>query len=203
MLIEEFEKRTGFFPSTDMYEIIEKRYADFHGDKDAFCAAYKKNADGLAESIQLEADIAICKKDQQRRDEVESAKKNAAMMRRMVERLQEELDRERGWKPYEVSKMPQNKYDELRGCGREMSDKEAQEYVTDEFGFAFDRVEIKREIPLYQIDKNRTEFRKNGTVSRPPVYSATDWLYIRFDVRCGGITWQYEAVNGQIQPYAD
>ena len=55
MMIEEFEKRTGFYPTQVQYEAIERAYMDFNGDKDAFCKAYKKNADGMAERIQRES----------------------------------------------------------------------------------------------------------------------------------------------------
>ena len=43
MEIKEFEKRTGYFPTTEEYKTIEKIYMNFDGDKDEFCEAYKKN----------------------------------------------------------------------------------------------------------------------------------------------------------------
>lgn len=52
MMREEFEQRTGFLPTQSLYSIIEKYYTNFDGDKDAFCKAYKKDADGLATKIQ-------------------------------------------------------------------------------------------------------------------------------------------------------
>ena len=55
MMLEEFEELTGFYPSADMYDAIELEYADFPGDKYAFCEAYKANKDGLAEKIQGKA----------------------------------------------------------------------------------------------------------------------------------------------------
>ena len=61
MMIEEFEKRTGFYPTLVQYEAIERAYMDFDGDKDAFCKAYKKNADGMAERIQREVNMATFK----------------------------------------------------------------------------------------------------------------------------------------------
>ena len=61
MMIEEFEKRTGFYPTLVQYEAIERAYMDFDGDKDAFCKAYKKNADGMAERIQREVNMAAFK----------------------------------------------------------------------------------------------------------------------------------------------
>lgn len=54
-MLEEFEELTGFYPSADMYDAIELEYADFPGDKYAFCEAYKANKDGLAERIQQRA----------------------------------------------------------------------------------------------------------------------------------------------------
>lgn len=54
-MLEEFEELTGFYPSADMYDAIELKYADFPGDKYAFCEAYKANKDGLAEKIQQKA----------------------------------------------------------------------------------------------------------------------------------------------------
>lgn len=46
MMIEEFEKRTGFYPTLVQYEAIERAYMDFDGDKDAFCKAYKRSWSG-------------------------------------------------------------------------------------------------------------------------------------------------------------
>lgn len=52
MLIQEFEQRTGYYPSAKEYAVIEQAYYTFDGDKDAFCKAYKGNKDGLAQRIQ-------------------------------------------------------------------------------------------------------------------------------------------------------
>ena len=57
MMLEEFEKRTGYFPTMEEYAAIEKAYMEFSGDKDAFCKAYKKNEDGIAERIQREVNM--------------------------------------------------------------------------------------------------------------------------------------------------
>ena len=57
MMLEEFEKRTGYFPTLEEYEAIEQAYMSFDGDKDAFCKAYKKNEGGLAEKIQHKANL--------------------------------------------------------------------------------------------------------------------------------------------------
>ena len=51
MMINEFEKLTGTYPTADLYAAIEAAYYEFDGDKVAFCKAYTANADGLAEQI--------------------------------------------------------------------------------------------------------------------------------------------------------
>ena len=69
MLIREFEERTGYYPSAKEIETIEWAYHEFHGDKDAFCEAYKENKDGLAQRIQRIANAEAAK------DELVASKK--------------------------------------------------------------------------------------------------------------------------------
>ena len=49
MLKQEFSDRTGFYPSADMYAIIENKYLEMDVGKDRFCKMYKNNDEGLAE----------------------------------------------------------------------------------------------------------------------------------------------------------
>jgi phytoene dehydrogenase-like protein len=58
MMIQEFEKLTGIYPTADLYAVIEAAYMEFDGDKTAFCKAYKSNKNGIAEKIQREANMA-------------------------------------------------------------------------------------------------------------------------------------------------
>ena len=51
MMIQEFEERTGFHPSMELYTEIEKAYIESNLDKDAFCKDYKQNKNGIAEAI--------------------------------------------------------------------------------------------------------------------------------------------------------
>ena len=67
MEIKEFEKRTGYFPTTEEYKTIEKFYMNFDGDKDEFCEAYKKNEGFIAEKIQHEANLERLKKSKPRK----------------------------------------------------------------------------------------------------------------------------------------
>ena len=48
---QEFEQRTGIYPTESFYKVIEELYMDFEGDKETFCAAYKENRESLAERI--------------------------------------------------------------------------------------------------------------------------------------------------------
>ena len=63
MMLEEFEQRTGFYPTLVQYAAIERAYMEFDGDKDTFCKAYKKNVDGIAERIQREVNLDTIKQE--------------------------------------------------------------------------------------------------------------------------------------------
>ena len=107
MMIEEFEKRTGFYPTLVQYEAIERAYVEFDGDKDAFCKAYKKNAGGIAERIQREVNMAAFKAQNAQASEI--ARSDAE-----IERLKKELEREQEWKPYEdTHNITQEQYTDL------------------------------------------------------------------------------------------
>lgn len=57
-MIHEFEKLTGFHPTTDLYKAIEHAYMNFDGDKVEFCKAYVENRDNLASRIARTVDEA-------------------------------------------------------------------------------------------------------------------------------------------------
>ena len=61
MMREEFERLTGFYPTSDLYAAIEVAYMDFKGDKAEFCKAYAANKGGMAEAIQRAVDMAAFK----------------------------------------------------------------------------------------------------------------------------------------------
>ncbi len=192
MQLGEFEKLTGFYPSISLYDEIEGRYNSLAVDKYVFCQMYKENADGLATAIQKAATAKEVAREQELRKEIEE-------LRKKVETLQEKLDEAECWQWTEVSKMPQCSYEELAesDATRHLSLAEARTWIEEEFGFGAGRIHVFTEIPRYQ--KNQRYLRKNGSVARPPLYNATDWNYIRFDVN----GWQYEVVNGHLRQYAD
>lgn len=166
MMIEEFEQRTGYFPSSAEYKAIEAAYMEFDGDKDEFCKAYKKNANGIAERIQRETNAAAFKEKRQ----------HAADLTRRdieIERLKKQLEREQEWKPYEdADAVSQADYDELAASGGadRMTDDEAKALLYNWYGFAKEKVEILRTAPIYEVNRHR-QLRKIGEAKRAPLYN--------------------------------
>ncbi len=198
MMIEEFEKRTGFYPTLVQYAAIERAYMEFDGDKDDFCKAYKKNADGIAERIQREVNMATFKA--QRDQAAELTRRDAE-----IERLKKELEREQEWKPYEdTHNITQAQYTELAesipsGAAHYMTDAEALDWICSEFGFDRSKVTILHEIDEYEVNRHNQLRRTGKKIDRRPVYCATDYHYIRFNV---GRNW-WECWNGQLRPFYD
>ena len=107
MEIKEFEKRTGYFPTTEEYKTIEKFYMNFDGDKDEFCEAYKKNEGFIAEKIQHEANLERLKSDSETSEKIKAAQEE-------IEKLKKDLEREQEWKPYnDAENVSQCDYDKL------------------------------------------------------------------------------------------
>ena len=201
MLKEEFEQRTGVYPSERMYRIIEQHYNNFDGDKDQFCAAYLKNNDNLAVKIQMDADlqdIHVAKEMEQAKGNYE---KQIAELNRMLKKVRHELDVELEWEPYEIPEnVSQEDYDELKESSITTiwSDNKAVEFLSSELGFEKERIQIIRTVPVYEIDRHRP-YREVGTVERLPLYAASDWNYIRFDCACR----QYEYYNGDLRFFVE
>lgn len=190
MMIQEFEKLTGIFPTMDLYNAIEAAYTEFDGDKVAFCKVYKSNKDGIAERIAREASLAQIA---EARREAEAMEKKDAE----IEALKKQLDREQEWKPHvDTDNYPQDRYDHLKSAGRVMTDAEAKDLLYDWFGFAREKVTIFHSVPTYEVNRHR-QLRKVGEAERLPLYEATDWNYIRFDCGC----MSYELINDEIRPF--
>lgn len=192
MMITEFEKLTGIFPTSDLYKAIEAAYYEYDGDKAAFCKAYKENTDGIAERIQRAANGTAA-------DEAIEADARIAKMQAEIENLKKRLEAEQEWKPYvDTNNYEQSRYDELKAAGgtRILTDEGAKDLLYDWYGFAREKVTIFHEIPAYEVSRHR-ELRKVGTIERLPLYNATDWNYIRFD--CGCMT--YELINDELRPF--
>lgn len=199
MLLEEFEKRTGFYPSANMYDAIELVYSKYDGDKDTFCADYKANKNGLAESIQQKATLMAGKAELTLIAISTKKDRTIEELTKEVERLESELEKAQGWKKYgSGSNMSDADYLELEKSGEPISEDRAKDILHNEFGFAKEFIMILNELP--DFEKNALgQFRRCGSVSRLPRYEATDWNYIRFDVN----GWHYEYVNGDLCFYSE
>lgn len=192
MMIQEFEKLTGFHPTADLYKAIEHAYMEFDGDKTEFCKAYVENRDNLASRIARAVDAA----DQELALRVNSTikeleKQNAALVKK--------LEAEQEWKPYEdTDNVAQVDYEKLAGAGgtEELDDEKAKALLYDWYGFAVEKIKIHRSVPVYEVNRHR-QLRKTGEVERLPIYNATDWNYIRFD--CGLMS--YELTNGELRMF--
>lgn len=192
MMLEEFEKRTGYFPTLEEYEVIERAYMNFNGDKDAFCKAYKKNEGGLAEKIQHEANMQRIKAQRETEKALEEYKAKIA-------KLEKTLEQELEWKTYEdKDNVQQAEYEKLaKAAGtKELTDDEAKDLLYDWYGFAKEKIKILRSVPVYEVNRHR-QLRKTGEIERPPLYNATDWNYIRFN--CGCMC--YELQDDTLRPY--
>ena len=164
MMREEFEKLTGFYPTAELYAQIEAAYSDFSGDKVAFCKAYKKNDNGLAEKIQRTVDMAQIKAQQKAAKEAEATEKR-------IKELEDRLERELEWKPYEdTSNVQQADYTRLQTAGgtRTLTDDEAKDLLYDWYGFAKEKIKIHRTIPQYEVNRHR-QLRKVGEIDRAPL----------------------------------
>ena len=139
-----------------------------------------------------------------------AAKKDGEEHERRLADLEAQLDKELEWKPSESTgtNMAQADYESLlesctgnHGAPHVMSEGEARMLVAEEFGFNPERIEIITTVHTYEVNKYR-RLRKAGIYTRQPLYNATDWNYVRFNVRGAGCTWMYEMVNGELETYS-
>lgn len=196
MMMSEFIKRTGFEPTYEEYQEIEEAYYEFNGSKDAFCKAF---VDGNGEKRVCALRVTkIEKLKSQILESDRTIKEVTAQYEKKLQSLQAELDKELEWKPCTGSgtNMAQERYERLVNAGRGMSDEDAKAFVSEECGFAPERIRILHEVSTYEVNKYH-HLRKSGTFIRTPVYESTDWNYVRFD--CGNR--MYELLNGELQFY--
>lgn len=65
------------------------------------------------------------------------------------------------------------------------------------FGFEFSRIEMEVNVQSFMVENGK--IKPTGGYAREPMYDATDWNYIRFNV-CNN---QYEIINGELFFYED
>ena len=205
MMLSEFVERTGFEPMPAEYAKIEEAYCGFNGDKDAFCAAFV-SGDGEKKIYQARA-AEIDRLNGRILEMDKAAKKDGEEYERRLAFFQAELDKEQEWKPYEdTHNVTQEQYADLAesvpgGAARYMTDAEALDWICSEFGFDRIKVTILHEIDEYEVNRHHQLRRTGKKIDRRPIYCATDYHYIRFNVGRGA--WQWEAWNGQIRPFWD
>ena len=201
MLRQEFEQRTGIYPTSKLYHEIEKKYNEDNSlDKDEFCKRYKENTDALAETIQHAAEWEDQMEERQYRETISEKDKEIENLKKQIEEMKKQIEKLEGWEPTEISEITQDKYESLRSAKttQEFSEEMAKDWLYAQFGFSQNKTKVFQEIPIYQKNKFGA-IRTNGYVKRPPVYNAPDWNYIRFNVA----DWQYEVVDGRLCQYSD
>ena len=208
MMLSEFVERTGFEPMPAEYAKIEEAYCNFDGDKDAFCKAF---VDGGGEKKIYQARAAEIDRLNGKILEMDRAsKRDSEVYEKRIADLQAQLDKELERKPSEGTgtNMTQADYESLLACctgdhgdPHVMSEGEARMLVAEEFGFNPERVEIITTVHTYEVNKHR-QLRKAAAYTRQPLYNATDWNYVRFNVRGAGCTWMYEMINGELETYS-
>lgn len=204
MLLEEFEKLTGFYPTERHYSAIEVAYMEFKGDKAEFCRKYKENEDGLAEKIRQEADLAAVADAKTKENLIDAKDHKIKELEGQIKKLKAQIRKIEGWEPYRVSEMSTYDYKDLRGCVKEGYQRfgggtDVYAWINDEFGFEQDKIQIVDKIPRHEKSKDG-RIRKTGEYEeRQPAYYSTDWNYVRFDAG----PYQYEIVNGELYMYRD
>lgn len=189
MMMSEFIERTGFEPTAAEYEKIEEEYYRFDGDKNEFCKSWKKNG-GIEQTCRDRA-----KQIERLQSQIGEMEKE---LMKQINDLTQQLEREQEWKPYTDShNFKQTDYDHLASSGRIMTDEEAIRWIADEFGFREDKIKIIHEVPEYQINRHNRLRRTGKMIDRRPLYDATDWNYVRFDVG----NWMYECVDDELHHF--
>ena len=196
MLYSEFVTLTETEVSDEEYRYIEQSYYDSGLDKAEFCKLWKTDA----ECGKWAAELALREKLDRMTEELKEREKKIA-------KLEEQLDREQEWKLSDRAgtHMSQENYLNLRylalrtdGCGRVLSESDAKKLIVEEFNFQLDKIEIITEVETFEVSRHY-RLRRKDTFTREPLYCATDWNYIRFNV--GNL--QYEMINGELEQYCD
>ena len=195
MLKEEFIERTGFAPTDEEYAEIERSYYAFNGLKDEFCKQF--SVASFKAEMEFNRIEKACK-------DIKEMKAETSELRELLREAREELEREQEWRPSDScgTKMNQRSYEYLAKSGRKMTDDEAKTMIYEEFGFGPSMIEIVREVSTLEVHRHR-RLRTTGTFKRSPYYEASDWNYIRFNVKAPRGTWQWEVINGDITQYED
>lgn len=191
MMYKEFKDRTGVQTSDEEYSFIEQSYYDSGLDKDSFCKRWKDDLKSDRWSVEL----ALRRKLSCMTDELGSREKK-------IHELEKQLDREQDWKPSENTgtRLTQELYIDLSiSCGGyRMTYANAKNLIAKEFGFQIDKIEIVTEVETFEVNRHH-KLRCKDVFKREPIYNASDWNYVRFNV--AGL--QYEMIDGELEQYFD
>lgn len=200
MLISEFQTHTGIYPNWALWKAINRAYNESELDQQKFCADYLANVDGLAQRIQRECDMETARAESNLRRKLFDAQDMTNQMENQLKTLQAQLDRELDWHPAGDlgTNMSESDYALLADDEVPMTELDAIRRVHRECGFDMAKIRIVMSVQTFEVNKHH-KIRVKDTYSRQPVWSASDWNYIRFNV--AGLQW--EIVNGELMPYCD
>lgn len=122
-------------------------------------------------------------------------------IKRMIERLQgiaEKLDALLIEQRVGTN-LDQSDYERLEHSATWLDDTEAKALINKEYGFEYSQITILREAEVWELDKTESRWTRKAGYNREPLYDASDWNYIRFNVKGD----QYEFINGQLYFYED
>lgn len=186
MMQKEFEELTGVIVSNSEYTSIEREYMSCEDEKRIFCKKWVKNGGA-----------AMLAKN--RLAEIERLNAQVLALKNEVSALQEKLDKAQKWNLVVDSKKTQTEYEEiekdaLSGIGRFLTNEEAIQVIADETGFDKDKIIIRHSVSAYEVS-NSGETRNTKQIPREPVYVSSDYMYIRFAVKCGAWLDEYEYID--------
>lgn len=200
MMLTEFERLTGIYPTMILWEVIEQEYGKSELPKQEWCKSFAENKDGMAERIARAADAeAFSRSIKLQTNLGKEQEKNTALESR-IEELQKQLDKELRWRPAKDlgTNMSEHDYQILADDEAPLSELDAIRRVAHECGFDMSQIKIISTVETFDVNKYR-KCRVSGKYNRQPVWSSSDWNYIRFE--CANLQW--EIVNGELMPYYD
>lgn len=186
MMQKEFEELTGVIVSNSEYTSIEREYMSCEDEKRIFCKKWVKNGGA-----------AMLAKN--RLAEIERLNAQVLALKNEVSALREKLDKAQKWNLVVDSKKTQTEYEEiekdaLSGIGRFLTNEEAIQVIADETGFDKDKIIIRHSVSAYEVS-NSGETRNTKQIPREPIYVSSDYMYIRFTVKCGAWLDEYEYID--------
>lgn len=199
MLKQEFEKRTGFFPSEEMYAEIEKTYMDMEEDKDDFCKMYKNNENGLATKIQKKTNATSQNKNNENTARNKALISEIEQLKDELKRIKRKLELEEEWAEYFYPDyMPQDEYiKQQKQCEYQFVENfsDMKGWLHESFGFSMEAISIITSIPMKEKNRHGLIRTVEGKeYDRRPVYFASDLNYIMFEA-CG---YTYECIDGNL-----